>query len=134
MVNKANKDFSWICSEKNRVLKLMILAFSQGPAGFRELREAGRNHFHLSWYLIVPGIMTYDQNPPGETFSSGHGCSARFIHAVNVFLDSTRFGPLDGIWFRVQMCSHAVVCTFHMCHIGTFFTNTSGTLNDVVMR
>ena len=55
---------SWICFEfsyvfhvfefstfyvTNRVLKLRFLAFSRGPGGFRELREAGRNHFHLSW-------------------------------------------------------------------------------------
>ena len=26
-------------------------AFPQGPGGFRELREAYRKHFHLSWYL-----------------------------------------------------------------------------------
>ena len=38
-------------SLKNRVLKLRFLAFPGGPGGFRELREAGRNHFHLSWYL-----------------------------------------------------------------------------------
>ena len=40
-----------IFSVKNRVLKLRFLAFPEGPGGFRELREAGRNHFHLSWYL-----------------------------------------------------------------------------------
>ena len=33
------------------VLKLRFLAFPEGPGGFRELRKAGRNHFHLSWYL-----------------------------------------------------------------------------------
>ena len=48
-VNKANKDFCPNFSVKNRVLKLRFLAFSGGPGGFRELREAGRNHFHLSW-------------------------------------------------------------------------------------
>ena len=48
---------------KFRVLKLRFLAFAQGPGGFRELREAGRNHFHLSWYLSVPGITSYDQKP-----------------------------------------------------------------------
>ena len=47
-------------SEKNRVLKLRFGAFSEGPGGFRELREAGRNHFHLSWYLSVPGVTSYD--------------------------------------------------------------------------
>jgi hypothetical protein len=36
---------------KTRVQKLRFVAFSRGPGGFRELREAGGNHFHLSWYL-----------------------------------------------------------------------------------
>ena len=39
----------------------MLLAFPQGPGGFRELREAGRNHLHLSWYLLVPGVTSYGQ-------------------------------------------------------------------------
>ena len=51
-----------------RVLKQRFLAFSQGPGGFRELREAGRKLFHLSWYLLVPGITSYDQKPWGEKF------------------------------------------------------------------
>ena len=46
------------CSLKCRVLKLRFLAFLGGPGGFRELREAGRNHFHLSWYLSVPVIVS----------------------------------------------------------------------------
>ena len=29
----------------------MLLVFSMGPGGFRELREACRNDFHLSGYL-----------------------------------------------------------------------------------
>ena len=48
-------------SENVRVLKLRFLAFPGGPGGFRELREASRNHFHLSWYLLVPGITNYSQ-------------------------------------------------------------------------
>ena len=60
-VNKANKDLFPICSVKIRILKLMFLAFLEGPGGFRELREAGRNHFHRSWYLLVPGNMSYDR-------------------------------------------------------------------------
>ena len=28
-----------------------LFAFSQGPGGFRELRDPGRNHSHLAWYL-----------------------------------------------------------------------------------
>ena len=42
-------------SVKFRVLKLRFFAFPEGPGGFREVREADRNHFHLSWYLVVPG-------------------------------------------------------------------------------
>ena len=51
---------------KFRVLKLRFLAFPGGPGGFREVREAGRNHFHLSWYLLVSGITSYGQKPWGK--------------------------------------------------------------------
>ena len=54
-----NKDFSPIFSGKSPVLKLTFLAFPGGPGGFRKVREAGRNHFHLSWYLLVPGARSY---------------------------------------------------------------------------
>ena len=47
--------------KKNRVLYNRFWAFPGGPGGFRELREAYRNHFHLSWYLLVPGITSYSQ-------------------------------------------------------------------------
>ena len=43
-----------VCSlfdTKIRVLHDRFLAFPWGPGGFRKLREACRNHFHLSWYL-----------------------------------------------------------------------------------
>ena len=56
MINKANKDLFSMLSQKNRSLKRRFLAFLGGPGGFRKLREAYRNHFHLSWYLLVPGI------------------------------------------------------------------------------
>jgi hypothetical protein len=36
---------------KYKVQKLRLFVFSLGPGGFSELREAGRNNFHLSWYL-----------------------------------------------------------------------------------
>ena len=65
-VNKANKEFSPKFSLKIRVLKLRFLAFTEGPGGFREVREAGRIHFHLSWYLLVPGITSYGQYPGGD--------------------------------------------------------------------
>ena len=44
-----------------RVLTRRFLDFSWGPGGFRELREAGSNHFHLSWFLLVPGVTSCDQ-------------------------------------------------------------------------
>ena len=62
-VNKTNKDFFANFSLKFRVLKLRFLAFVEGPEGFRELREAGMNHFHLSWYLLVPGITSSCKKP-----------------------------------------------------------------------
>ena len=58
-INRANKENVRICYIKFRVLYNRFLAFSRGPGGFRELREAGRKHFHLSWYLLVPGITSY---------------------------------------------------------------------------
>ena len=58
-MNKEYSDFFLIYSLKFGDLKLWLLAFPQGPGGFREVREAGRNHFHLSWYLIVPGVTSY---------------------------------------------------------------------------
>ena len=51
-----------------RVLNHRFLAFSQGPGGFGELREAGRKHFHLSWYLSVSVVTSYDQKPKGNFF------------------------------------------------------------------
>ena len=38
------------------------------------LREAGRNHLHLSWYLVVPGITSYGQKL-GENLFTVHGKS-----------------------------------------------------------
>ena len=35
----------------------------QGPGGFRELREAHRNHFHRSWYLSDAVVASYRQKP-----------------------------------------------------------------------
>ena len=46
----------------------MFPAFSRGYGGFRELREAGRKHFHLSWYLLVPVVRSYGQKPWGGNF------------------------------------------------------------------
>ena len=46
-INKEYKDFSPMFSVKFRDQKLRFLAFPQGPGGLGELREAGRNNFHL---------------------------------------------------------------------------------------
>ena len=51
LVNPGQNTSNLTFSEKFRVLKLRFLAVPRGPGGFRELRGAGRNHFHLSWYL-----------------------------------------------------------------------------------
>ena len=48
---------------KSKVLKCRFLAYSQGPGGFRELREAYRNHFHRSWYLSDAVVTSYSQKP-----------------------------------------------------------------------
>ena len=58
--------FPLFLSLKFRGLKLRFLALNEGPGGFRKVREAGRNHFHLSWYLAVPGVTSYDQNTSKE--------------------------------------------------------------------
>ena len=50
-VNTQYEDLFPKCSVKYPVLNLRLLVLPKGPGGFRELREAGRNHFHLSWYL-----------------------------------------------------------------------------------
>ena len=65
---RANKDFSSIFSAKFRILKLKFLAVPRGPGGFGEVREAGRNHFHLSWYISVPGITLWPKIFLGDLF------------------------------------------------------------------
>jgi len=50
-INNENYRFVSELYIKHRVQKLRFLAFSRGPGGFRKLWEAGRNNFHLSWYL-----------------------------------------------------------------------------------
>ena len=42
---------SLMCFITVRGLYHRFLAFPRGPGGFRKVREAGRKHFHLSWYL-----------------------------------------------------------------------------------
>ena len=67
-IDKEYNGFPPSCSFQFRVLKLRFLAFPQGPGGFRKLRGPGRNRFHLSWYLSVPGITSYGQKPRGGNF------------------------------------------------------------------
>ena len=71
-----------------------------------ELREAGSNHFHLSWYLQVPVVTSYGPKP-----SWGN-----FVYRV-------RYLP----WDRVPKCcthfpSHLLSCNFH--HVGVGSTHT----------
>ena len=69
-----------------RVQKPRLLAFSRCSGGFRKLPEAGRKNFHLSWYLSVPVVTSYDQKPQGGFFSSGYGIHTytlyMYIHSV----------------------------------------------------
>ena len=64
------------------------MAFPGGPGGFRELREAGRIHFHLSWYLVVPVVTSYGQKSwGGEIFLPGTVGApyAKKLIVLNVF-------------------------------------------------
>ena len=61
-ISKANEDLFLIVM-KFRVLKNRFLVFSLGPGGFRELREAYRNHFHRSWYLSDAVVTSYGKKP-----------------------------------------------------------------------
>ena len=78
-VNKEYKDLFPIFSLTFRDLNLKCLAFVGGHGGFRELREAGRSHFHLSWYLLVPGITSYDR------FSLNGPCQREGLHKLQIF-------------------------------------------------
>ena len=49
-----------------RVPRRRLLAVSRRPRGFRELREACRIHFHLSWYLSDSKVPTYGPKPRGN--------------------------------------------------------------------
>ena len=89
-INKEYKGLFPIFYIKCRVLKLRFLAFSRGPGGFRELREAGRNHFHLSWYLSDTVVTSYGQKPscffclPSTVYSH---FKALIWHYINQYFD-----------------------------------------------
>ena len=59
------------------------MAFPQGPGGFRELREADRKLFHLSWYLFVPVVTSYGQKSSWEEFFTEYGII--FTHVPEMF-------------------------------------------------
>ena len=71
-----------IFENKCGVLYNAFSAFSRGPGGFGELREASRNHFHLSWYLLVPGVTSFDQknNKGVGVVATPHGVLPRDSH------------------------------------------------------
>ena len=74
-INEEIKETLLNCYIQCRVQKLRVWAFSRGPGGFRELREAGRNHFHLSWYLSVSVVTSYGQKSSwGDFFLPGTVC------------------------------------------------------------
>ena len=62
--NKDKKDVFFIAGLNIRFfIYKYVLAFPRGPGGFRKLREACRNHFHLSWYLSDAVVTRYCQKP-----------------------------------------------------------------------
>ena len=86
---------------KFRVLTNRFSAFSRGPGGFRELREAGRKHFHLSWYLSDTVVTSYGQKSWGGTFSSVYGMirkSSKFTSVESLGTFSSTFKS-SASWF-----------------------------------
>ena len=82
---------------KNRVRKLRFLAFSRGSGMFRELREAGRKHFHLSWYLSVPVVRSYGQKPWGDFLKNEYGIWGGLGTCLEV-LSMNLVGLLEGCY------------------------------------
>ena len=82
---------------KNRVLKLRFSAFSRGYGGFRELREAGRKHFHLSRYLLVPGV-TSSRNFVSDAHENirfnNSGLTLEFRFLVGIWRSDVMIGRL----------------------------------------
>ena len=97
-IDKDSKDLSlFVPFSKNQVMKHSVWAFTRG---FRKVREACRNHFHLSWYLSVP-VVTSDGPKPswGEFLLSITICRA-FSRAIQgymqTFIYSCFFSRLRG--------------------------------------
>ena len=81
-----NKEIKGIVSNfyiKFRVQKPRFLFFSQGPGRFKELRGPGRKHFHLSWYLSVSVVTSYDQKPWGGFFFNGYGIMILYVFYID---------------------------------------------------
>ena len=53
--------FSYLLDQTCLVLHYRIFVFSRCPGRLREVREAGRNHFHLSWYLSDAAVTSISQ-------------------------------------------------------------------------
>ena len=66
--NTSNLFFYSHCCEF-RFVKYTCLMFSRRPGGFRDLWEACRNHFHLSWYFSDSVVPSYGQKPWWFCFS-----------------------------------------------------------------
>ena len=113
-VNKANKDFFPNLSENVRVLKLRFSAFVEGPGGFREVREAGRNHFQLSWYLLVPGLTSYDRFSLNGTCQRGGYTSCRFSVVKNTLKSSKILRPKRSLNARLGHCKVLRLSLIHI--------------------
>ena len=83
------------------------MAYSQGPGGFRELREAYRKNFHRSWYLSDAVVTSYGQKPWGRIFFTEHGI-------IQKWSENTERMPYAHIgivaaFFAVKMLSFLVI-------------------------
>ena len=111
----------------------MFLAFPQGPGGFRELRKAGRNHSHLSWYLKVAGITSYGRKPWGHCFVPSTvlvwfqkcltlcmlvwmkdlaGCDCRF----QLLKPDSAYPGVKVCWFRYNSSSRASIALMQLLY------------------
>ena len=61
--DKDQKDVSSCFVFSTWVIRYRLFAYSRGPRGFAELREASRNRFHLYWCLSNAVVTSYDQKP-----------------------------------------------------------------------
>ena len=91
-----------------RVQKLSFSVFPGGPEGFSEVRGAGRNHFRLSWYLIVPGITSYDP----KTLSTQDTDSKKGFTKGLLFVFQTSI-PTPVIIIMVS--THVPTCFYFVC-------------------